>query len=124
MFQFPKFQLIIVQKRQELQFPCLKKKMIKSTPVIQKFRHGLNLNTASTLLPRVRKRFNFCRMRKFRAWILHHVFDCLGHANAMPTICRLKDLLRHILMIALDHNSESQHKLSIKSQHKLSISFI
>ena len=70
----------------------LEKKMIKSSPIIQKFRHGLNLNTATTLLPRIRKRFNFCRMRKFRAEILHHVFDCSGHANAMPTICCLKAL--------------------------------
>ena len=55
--------------------------------------------------------FNF-RMRKFRAGILHHVFDCLGHANAMPTICCLRDLMSHTNHFPLPSRSDD----SIRSQ--------
>ena len=81
---------------------------------MQKFRNGLNLNTttATALLPRIRKRFNFCRMRKFRAGILHHVFNCLGHANAMPTICCLKDLISQTNHFPFPSHSDD----SIRSQ--------
>ena len=56
------------------------------TLVNNKFRNGLNLNTitATFLLPRVGKYFNFyfCGMKKFGAEILHYVFgSCKRHAN-------------------------------------------